>query len=75
MSAAAERGRAEAGQLLHLVYRLDALDRQITLLYLEGESAAEIAAVTGLSAANVATKTHRIKRLLAKLAGAKKETK
>jgi len=39
-------------------------DRQIILLYLEGETAAELAAVTGLSASNIATKIHRIKKLL-----------
>jgi RNA polymerase sigma-70 factor (ECF subfamily) len=50
--------------LLDLVYRLKPLDRQIVLLYLEGETAAGIAEVTGLSANNVATKIHRIKRML-----------
>ena len=30
----------------------------------EGESAAEIAEITGLSASNVATKIHRIKKLV-----------
>jgi hypothetical protein len=44
--------------------RLKPLDRQVILLYLEGEPAAAIAEVTGLSAINVATKIHRIKRLL-----------
>jgi RNA polymerase sigma-70 factor, ECF subfamily len=34
------------------------------LLYLEGEAAAEIAEVTGLSPSNIATKIHRIKKLL-----------
>jgi RNA polymerase sigma-70 factor (ECF subfamily) len=43
---------------------LKPLDRQIILLYLEGEAAAEIAEVTGLSAANVATKIHRLKGVL-----------
>jgi RNA polymerase sigma-70 factor (ECF subfamily) len=50
--------------LLDQIHRLKPLDRQIILLYLEGEQAATIAEVTGLSAANVATKIHRIKRLL-----------
>jgi RNA polymerase sigma-70 factor, ECF subfamily len=44
--------------------RLKPLDRQVILLYLEGERAGPIAEVTGLSAANVATKIHRIKRVL-----------
>jgi RNA polymerase sigma-70 factor (ECF subfamily) len=34
------------------------------VLYLEGESAATIAEVTGLTAVNVATKIHRIKQVL-----------
>jgi hypothetical protein len=34
------------------------------LLYLEGEAAVPIAEVTGISAANVATKVYRIKRML-----------
>ena len=44
--------------------RLKPLDRQIILLYLEGEQAASIAEVTGLSPVNVAAKVHRIKALL-----------
>ena len=51
-------------RLLDRIYRLKPLDRQIILLYLEGEQAASIAEITGLSAVNVATKIHRIKRLL-----------
>lgn len=51
-------------ELLDLVHRLQPLDRQIVLLYLEGETAADIAEVAGLSANNVATKIHRIKRIL-----------
>jgi RNA polymerase sigma-70 factor (ECF subfamily) len=50
--------------LLDLIRRLQILDRQIILLYLEGEDAAAISEVTGLSANNVATKIHRIKKLL-----------
>ncbi|MFN7923123.1 MAG: sigma-70 family RNA polymerase sigma factor [Bryobacteraceae bacterium] len=53
-----------AATLLELIYGLAALDRQVILLYLEGESAAEIAAITGLTPGNVATKIHRIKRVL-----------
>jgi RNA polymerase sigma-70 factor, ECF subfamily len=49
-----------------LIRRLAPLDRQVIVLYLEGMSAAEIAEVTGLSAGNVATKVHRIKRVLAR---------
>jgi RNA polymerase sigma-70 factor (ECF subfamily) len=50
--------------LLDMIHRLKPLDRQIILLYLEGEAAEPIAEITGLSAANVATKIHRIKRVL-----------
>ena len=50
--------------LLDLIRRLKPIDRQVILLYLEGEPAATIAEVTGLSAVNVATKIHRIKRAL-----------
>ena len=40
------------------------IDREVILLYLEDLDAATIAEITGLSAANVATKVHRIKRTL-----------
>lgn len=53
-----------AARLYSLIRRLAPLDRQIMLLYLEDLDAAEIAATTGLSPGNVATKIHRIKRLL-----------
>lgn len=53
-------------KLLDQIHRLRPLDRQIILLYLEGEPAASIAEVTGLSAANVATKIHRIKAVLSR---------
>jgi RNA polymerase sigma-70 factor, ECF subfamily len=56
--------RFPAAMLLDLIRRLKPLDRQIILLYLEGEAAETIAEVTGLSAANIATKIHRIKRVL-----------
>jgi RNA polymerase sigma-70 factor (ECF subfamily) len=53
-------------RLQALVHRLKPLDRQLMLLYLEGVDAASIGEVTGLSAANVATKIHRIKAVLAR---------
>jgi RNA polymerase sigma-70 factor (ECF subfamily) len=55
-----------AARLLDLIRRLAPLDRQIILLYLEGEPAAAIAEVMGLSAINIATKIHRIKKLLSR---------
>ncbi len=68
-------GEAEAdrqylvARLLERIHRLKPLDRQIMLLYLEGESAGSIAEITALNAANVATKIHRIKALLNKESG------
>jgi RNA polymerase sigma-70 factor, ECF subfamily len=53
-----------ASTLLRLIHQLKPLDRQVILLHLEGERADSIAEVTGLSAVNVATKIHRIKKLL-----------
>jgi RNA polymerase sigma-70 factor, ECF subfamily len=50
--------------LLALIQRLEPIDRQLMLAYLEGMDAASIAEITGLSAANVWTRIHRIKGLL-----------
>lgn len=52
-------------QLTAMIRALKPLERQITLLYLEELDAAAIAEVTGISAANVAMKIHRIKKVLA----------
>jgi RNA polymerase sigma-70 factor (ECF subfamily) len=51
-------------RLYALIHRLRPIDRQVMLLYLEDEDAASIAEITGLSAANVATRVHRIKQIL-----------
>lgn len=65
-------GRAQAdsalsaAKLLELIHQLKPLDRQIMLLYLEGETAEQIADITGFSASNVSTKIYRIKRLLSR---------
>ena len=59
-----DRARASA-RLLAVIRGLKPLDRQVMLLYLEDLSALEIAEVTGMSAVNVATKIHRIKKVLA----------
>lgn len=61
---ALDEARARA-RLIELVHRLKPLDRQIVLLYLEGVDAAAIGEVAGLSATNVATKIHRVKKVLA----------
>lgn len=47
-----------------LAQQLRPLDRQVLLLYLEGLDARDTGEVVGLSAANVATKIHRIKKIL-----------
>ena len=51
-------------RLSTLIQRLKPLDRQIIILYLEEVDAASISEITGLSAANVAMKVHRIKNIL-----------
>lgn len=52
-------------RLLMLIHRLQPLDRQVMLLYLEGVEAAAIGEITGMSPGHVATKVHRIKKILA----------
>jgi len=51
-------------RLSMLIQKLKPLDRQIIVSYLEGLDAASTAEITGLSAANVAMKVHRIKSIL-----------
>ncbi|HTZ97822.1 MAG TPA: sigma-70 family RNA polymerase sigma factor [Terriglobales bacterium] len=53
-------------QLLSMIRTLKPIDRQVILAYLEDLEAAEIAEITGLSPANVATKIHRIKNILSR---------
>lgn len=55
-------------QLAALIAQLVAPDRQLLLLYLEELDAVAIGEVMGLSPANVATKIHRLKRVLARRA-------
>jgi RNA polymerase sigma-70 factor (ECF subfamily) len=57
--------RAQAlSRLFALIQQLDLLDRQVMMAYLEGLDAESIAEITGLSAANVWSKIHRIKTML-----------
>jgi RNA polymerase sigma-70 factor (ECF subfamily) len=51
-------------RMMALIHELEPLDRQIILLYLEEFDAAAIAEIAGFSAGNVATKVHRLKKLL-----------
>lgn len=62
--ASAER-RLDLERVHALIHRLGPVDREVMLLYLEDLDAASIGEITGLSANNVATKVHRIKKLLA----------
>jgi RNA polymerase sigma-70 factor (ECF subfamily) len=52
-------------RLVALIARLKPIDRQVILLYLEDLNAEAIGEVVGLSPENIATKIHRIKKLLA----------
>jgi RNA polymerase sigma-70 factor (ECF subfamily) len=52
-------------RLYALIQRLNPIDRQVILLYLEGVDAASIGEVIGISPSYVATKIHRIKAILA----------
>ncbi len=62
--AATER-QMDLARVYALIHRLGPVDREVMLLYLEDLDAAAIGEITGLSANNVATKVHRIKKLLA----------
>lgn len=53
-------------RMMALIHALDAIDRQVTLLYLEGMDAASIGEIAGISPGNVATKIHRVKKILAR---------
>lgn len=73
LSEVAQRGegddvdrRHSLNQLFGLIQKLEPLDRQVMIAYLEGMDAASTAEITGLSARNVATKIYRIKNLLAR---------
>jgi RNA polymerase sigma-70 factor, ECF subfamily len=64
--AAQSEDRLLLERLVTLIHSLRPLDRQVILLYLEGLDAASIGEITGLSAGAVATKVHRIKKVLAR---------
>jgi RNA polymerase sigma-70 factor (ECF subfamily) len=59
--AALDAASDEVRQFHRVLARLDALDRMLVLLYVEGYSHDEIADVAGISTANVATRIHRLK--------------
>jgi RNA polymerase sigma-70 factor (ECF subfamily) len=59
----ADRQKALA-RLLTLIQRLELIDRQLILAYLEDLDAESMSQITGLSVANVWTRIHRIKNVL-----------
>jgi RNA polymerase sigma-70 factor, ECF subfamily len=63
VEASADRSLAR-NRLLALIQRLDLVDRQVILAYLEDMDAESIAEFTGLTTANVWTRIHRIKNVL-----------
>jgi RNA polymerase sigma-70 factor, ECF subfamily len=58
--------RFNADRLLKLIHRLNPVDRQLMLLYLEDMDAASIAQIMGISTNNVRVQIHRIKKILAR---------
>jgi RNA polymerase sigma factor (sigma-70 family) len=64
--------RSEEIQLLYdWIGKLDALNKALVILYLDGNSYQEMADVLGISETNVATKIGRLKQTLRKEAGVK----
>jgi RNA polymerase sigma-70 factor (ECF subfamily) len=57
--------RRALDRMMAMIHQLDPLDRQVMLLYLEGLDAASIGEIIGISPGNVATKVHRVKKVLA----------
>lgn len=53
-------------RLYAVIQQLNPVDREVILLYLEDVDAASIGEITGISPSNVATKIHRIKKILTK---------
>lgn len=63
----AERRAAESHAIMRvqeLIRRLAPLDAQVILLWLEGQTGAEIAEITGLSANAAQVRIHRVKALI-----------
>ena len=58
--------RSNTDRLLKLIHRLNPVNRQLMLLYLEDMDAASIAEIMGISTNNVRVHIHRIKKVLAR---------
>jgi RNA polymerase sigma factor (sigma-70 family) len=63
-AAPTDETEANINLLQQCINRLNALDRALMILYLEGKTYAEIAEVLGITTTNVATKVSRIKEKL-----------
>ena len=63
-----EEGRMQTDErltwLYEEIYKLDEIDRSITLLLLEGFSYKEMASILGITESNVGVKINRVKKLL-----------
>ena len=59
-----DKSLEQVRQLYSLINQLDVMDRGLVLLWLEGIGYDEIAAIMGISVANVGVKLHRIKEEL-----------
>lgn len=55
----------DVDRLYALIHQLNPIERQVILLYLEGLDAVSIGEIAGISAGNVATRVHRVKKILA----------
>jgi len=62
-----DASRDDVHSLHQLLARLDAIDRAIITLYLEGHEHEQIAEIIGISATNVATRINRAKQKLQRL--------
>ncbi|MCO4792388.1 MAG: RNA polymerase sigma factor [Bacteriovoracaceae bacterium] len=47
-----------------ILMKLDPIDREVFVLYLEGEKQSDISSITGLSESNISTKVSRIKKII-----------
>jgi RNA polymerase sigma-70 factor (ECF subfamily) len=56
-------------RMMNVIHRLQPLDRQVMLLYLEDVDAATIGEITGISPGNVRNRIYRIKAILSRRLG------
>jgi RNA polymerase sigma-70 factor (ECF subfamily) len=56
-------------RMMSIIHRLQPIDRQVMLLYLEDVDAATIGEITGISPGNVRNRIYRIKAILSRRLG------